>query len=212
MWVSVEVRDAAGALLFESGAWNPATGVLAQDPQIKIYEVLQGMWDPGTSTCTTTDGTGRMKFHFVLNDCVAKDNRIPPDGFRLYSAEDPQGLETRPVAYSYPETAPGSGILVNYDLTSYSVPIAPGTVGPLQVRAALRYQVASKEYVEFLRNTAAEADPPIASENAMCGRDWSVGPANKSRGQFLLDLWNSPTLGRSPPVDMVVATGATATR
>jgi hypothetical protein len=212
MWIGVEVRDGAGALLFESGAWNPGTGVLTLDPQAKVYEVLQGIWNPANSTCRTTDGSGRPEFHFVLNNCIAKDNRIPPEGFRLYSGDDPQGLEIRPVAYTYPETAPGSGTLVNFDVTNYAVPVPPGTIGPLQVRAALRFQVASKEYVEFLRNAAVEADPPIPSENAMCGRDWSVGPGNKSRGQFMYDLWASPALGRSPPVDMVVATASTATR
>jgi hypothetical protein len=43
----------------------------------------------------------------------------------------------------------------------------------------------------------------------MCGRDWDVGPGDKSRGQFLFDLWNDPVLGKSPPVDMVTETVAT---
>lgn len=209
MWLNLQVRDAAGALVAESGAWDPATGVLAQDPQLKVYEVLQGQWDAGSSTCRTTDGQGRKQFHFVLNNCVAKDNRIPPEGFRLYSGGDPQGLEIRPVAYTYPETAPGSGILVNHDDTSYEVGVPPGTAGPLQVRAVLRFQIASKEYIEFLRNTALEANPPFPSEDAMCNRTATVGPRDKSRGQFMYDLWSDPAIGRSPPVDMVVANAAT---
>ena len=209
MWLHVQVHDVNGGLMAESGAWSPGTGVLAQDPQLKVYEVLQGIWNTTTSTCRTVDAQGRPKFNFVLNNCVAKDNRIPPEGFRLYSGGDPQGLEIRPVGYVYPETAPGSATLVNFDQTPYQFAVPPGTPGPLQVRATLRFQVSSKEYIEFLRNTAVESVPPVPSENLMCGRDWSVGPADKSRGQFLFDLWSDPALGKSPPVDMVTQTVAT---
>ena len=43
----------------------------------------------------------------------------------------------------------------------------------------------------------------------MCNRDWTVGPADRSRGQFLHDLWNDPAYGRSPPTAMVVAAAST---
>jgi hypothetical protein len=205
MWLNVQVRDATNALVFESGAWDPATGTLANDAQLKVYEVLQGIWN-GTS-CTTEDGLGRKAFHFVLNDCVAKDNRIPPEGFRPTTGSDPQGYETRPVAYSYPETAPGSGVLVNHDETVYTVPVPPGAVAPLQVTATLQYQTASREYIDFLRNEAVENAQP--TENQMCNRSWTVGPAGRSRGQFLYELWTNPAYGRSPPVPMQTRTAST---
>ena len=204
MWLNVQVRDANDALVFESGAWNPATGTLASDPQLKVYEVLQGQWN-GT-TCVTEDGTGRKQFHFVLNDCIAKDNRIPPLGFRLYAGDDPQGLDVRPVGYSYPQTAPGSGILVNFDDTAYTVPTA-GFVGPLRATATLQYQTASRDYIDFLRDQALENSQ--LSENAMCGRSWTVGPAGQSRGAFLHQKWSDPAFGRSPPVPMRSASAAT---
>ena len=47
------------------------------------------------------------------------------------------------------------------------------------------------------------------SENQMCGRSWTVGPANVSRGAFLYQLWSEPAYGRSPPVDMRSATAQT---
>jgi hypothetical protein len=75
------------------------------------------------------------------------------------------------------------------------------------VRATLRFQVSSKEYVEFLRNQAVERGFP--AENALCaggsGRPFDVGPQAKSRGQYVLDLWNAPVYGRSPPVDLASA-------
>ncbi len=204
MWLHVVARDSAGTLVFESGAWNPATGVLASDPQLKIYETLQGVWN-GT-TCRTTDAQGRKEFHFVLNNCIAKDNRIPPEGFRPATPADPQGLEVRPVGYSYPETSPGSGILVNYDTTAYTF-TAPGAVAPITVTATLEYQTSSKDYIEFLRNEAVENSQP--TENAMCNRNFTVGPANKSRGQFVYDLWNDPLLGKSAPIHVGTDSGST---
>jgi hypothetical protein len=207
MWIEVEAHDANGAPIFSSGGWNAANGDLASDPQLKIYETLQGIWDSTTGTCKITDALGRKMFHFVLNDCIAKDNRIPPLGFRPVHGADPEGLEMRPVAYSYPETAPGSGMLVNYDVTPYSIPVPPGTPTPITVRATLHYQTASKDYISFLRNQADENAQQ--SENVMCGRSWTQGPANQSRGKFLFDLWNNATYGRSPPLPVALDTAST---
>ncbi len=207
MWLHVVARDATNAVVFESGTWSAATGTLASDAQLKVYEILQGEWDAGTSTCRTTDAGGRAVFHFVRNDCIAKDNRIPPEGFRLRSSADPTGVEIRPVGHVYPETSPGSGVLVHFDVTRYTMPIAANATPPLTVTATLRYQTASREYIEFLRDEAV-ANSQL-SENAMCGRSSTVGPANLSRGQFVYDLWNDPQNGRSPPVTLGTANATT---
>lgn len=207
MWLLVEAFDANGAPIFSSGGWNSATGDLTPDPQLKIYEVRQGRWNSLTGTCEITDGTGRPEFHFVLNNCVAKDNRIPPLGFRPAHEGDPEGLEMRPVGYVYPETSAGSGILVNLDQTPYSIPVPGGTALPVTVRATLQYQTSSKEYITFLRDQAVENAQP--SENAMCNRSWTQGPADKSRGQFVFDLWDNPALGRSPPIVVAIESAAT---
>lgn len=207
MWLHVVVRDADNVVVYENGAWDAGTGVLAMSPAPKIYEVLQGIWDEGAGLCRTEDGGGRKLFHFALNNCVAKDNRIPPRGFRPATANDPNGEDLRPVGYSYPETLPGSGVLVHHDDTAYAIPVPASAVRPLQVQATLRYQVASKDYIDFLRDEAVNGAFP--SENAMCGRSWTVGPGNRSRGQFMHDLWADPANGRSPPVDMVSASAAT---
>src|SRR5690606_16121536 len=83
MWLNLQVRDADGGLVFESAAYDGATALLTQDPQARVYEVLQGIWNHnGTGTCDVEDGGGNPMFHFVLNDCIAKDNRIPPLGFK----------------------------------------------------------------------------------------------------------------------------------
>jgi hypothetical protein len=207
VWLTVEALDANGSPIFTSGAWDDATGDLTHDPQLKVYEVLQGIWDAANGTCKTTDGSGREVFHFALNNCIAKDNRIPPLGFTPRRSVDPDGLELRPVNYVYPETAPGSGILVNYDVTPYAIPVPMGTALPVTVRATLRYQTASKEYMTFLRDQAVENSQP--SENTMCGRNWSEGPADKSRGQFVFGLWADPAYGRSAPLPVAIDSAST---
>ena len=197
MWVDLTLRDAGGTVRWRSGAWDPATGVLAQDPQLQVYEVKPGIWNlNGTNACDTTGGTGNPLFHFVLNDCVALDNRIPPVGFT--GGGD---LETRPVAYSYPETSPGSGVLVNYDLVPYTIPVPPGLSGEVNVTATLRYQTASKEYVDFLLDEAVTNQFPDD-----CIPRSTTGLPTASRAEILHDVWTR--YGRSAPVDMATTTVA----
>ncbi|MEO8671358.1 MAG: hypothetical protein ABI411_08600 [Tahibacter sp.] len=204
MWIDFVVRDHNGALLFESGAYNAGSATLTADAQAKVYETIHGIWDAGTSTCKHTDVGGNPEFHFVLNNCIAKDNRIPPLGFS--GAAD---VETRPVAYTYPTVA-GSTRLVNFDLSNYSVSVPTGTALPLSVTATLKYQTSSREYIEFLRNQAVTFSFP--GENTMCSagpdRPFAVGPQGQTRGQYLYDLWNNPTYGKSPPEDVAGATAS----
>ncbi len=130
MWLNVRYYDENDALVGESGAYDPATAVLSHDPEVKIYEiepVTEGI--PGLP-----DGT---MFHFVLNNAVHKDNRIPPRGFTNAAFDAFGGA---PVAASY---ADGQ----YWDHTLYAIP-------PQAARAlvTLYYQSTSKEFVEFLRD------------------------------------------------------------
>jgi hypothetical protein len=132
----------------------------------------------------------------VLNNCVAKDNRIPPLGFT--GGDD---IEIAPVGATYPPERPGSNRLRNVDVATYSVPVA-STSGALALTARLHFQVSSKEYIEFLRNQAIERG--FEGENLMCeggpGRPFEVGPQDLSRGAYLYGLWSNPAYGKSPPV------------
>lgn len=195
MWLNVEVRDANGGLVFESAAYDASSAVLTEDAQARVYEVLQGIWNEhGTGACDIADAGGERMFHFVLSDCIAKDSRIPPLGFTPATASDPNGYDLRPVgAIAYPETSPGSGVLVNYDVAPYTLSVPAGTVGPLTATARLYYQTASDIYMRFLRDQAVENGFP--AENDLCAggpnRPYTVGPQDKSRGQYAYDLWAS---------------------
>jgi hypothetical protein len=194
MWLHVEARDTTGTLIFESGAYDAATGVLTRDAQVKVYESKQGVWNAGTNECET-EVAGEDQFHFVLNNCVELDNRIPPKGFT--GGAD---LETHPVGYTYPEVAPG--ILSNTDMTTYTIPVPANATMPVTVTATLRYQTTSKEYVEFLRDEAVDHAFP----NDCITR--STGPVGTTRGGVLHDMWT--THGRAAPVTMASAAATAA--
>ena len=85
-----------------------------------------------------------------------------------------------------------------------AVPLPPETTQAVTVSVSLRHQVATREYVEFLRNEAI--DYALPSENALCApfrAPLATGPRTQSRGQFMYDLWTGN--GRSPPVTMRTA-------
>ena len=204
MWIHIEIEEGDDDVIWESGAYDPLTGVLTRDGQAKVYESRRGIWNKlGNSSCDFVDGSGVEEFHFVLDDCIELDNRIPPLGFTGAA-----NLEIQPVGYSYPETAPGSGLLVNYDDTSYSVPIPIDAISPLSVRATLRYQTSSKEYIEFLHDEAVTesfADDCISRSG---GWSWppDLDPGERSRGEFLYSLWSNGN--KSMPFDMVTDTAS----
>jgi hypothetical protein len=192
MWLAVEATDATDTLLWQSGGYDAATGVLAADAQLKVYEAKHGVWNGATGRCEA-DASGVELFHFVKNDCVALDDRIPPLGFT--GGADP---ETNPVGYAYPEAAPG--VLVNYDRTEYAIPIPAGATPPVTVRATLRYQTVSKAYVDFLDGEATANGFPTDCVAR------TTGPLGKTRARFLKDLWQAN--GRAAPVDMASASAS----
>lgn len=189
MWLQVRARDADGTLVFESGAYDAATAVLTEDAQAKIYRAEPGIWNGTLGICETDDAGGDRHFHFVLNDCIRIDNRIPPLGFT--GGTD---LETRPVGYSYPETSPGSGVLVNHDDTPYAFVVPVSAKSPIQLEVRLFYQTTSKEYVEFLLDQALDNGFPDDCIPRIAGN------VDMSRAEVLHDMWTR--YGRSAPVEM----------
>jgi len=136
MWINLKAYNAAGTLVYESGAYNPATGVLITQTgtiTTKVYEAKQGITSQLAAVVNRTAGES---FHFVLNNTVIKDNRVPPRGFTA-QALNTRGLQ--PVGTTY---APGQ----YWDDTIYILPN-----NAVRVVATLYYQTSSKEYIDFLR-------------------------------------------------------------
>lgn len=217
-WLNVRVHDRDGNLVAESAAYDTDSAVLTEDAQARVYEIHPGVWNAGTGECVIHDSQGRLVFHQALGNCIVKDSRIPPLGFKPGTDDDPQGYDVRPVGFAYPETSPGSGILVNYDQANYQFSLPAGTQGPFSVQARLFYQTASRDYIEFLRRRAQEVGIP--GENQMCaggpGRPYLVGPKDRTRGEYLYQLWandpddpQQPGYGKSPP-ELMAVTSVTA--
>ena len=133
MWLNLQAYDGSGGLVYESGAYDPGTGVLTQDPDVKVYEVKQGITPDLAVLLKAPPGES---FHFVLNNTVVKDNRIPPRGF-TQAAYDRPGL--RPQGATYTDGQ-------HWDETAYLLPAETE-----RVLATLYYQTSSKAYVDFLR-------------------------------------------------------------
>jgi hypothetical protein len=134
MWINVKFLDAGQNVVAESGAYDASTGVLTHDAEVKIYEVKPGL-DETTAPLLGVDPG--PSFHFVLNNKIFKDNRIPPQGFTNTAYADFGGA---PVGHTY---ADGQ----HWDDTFYAVP-----AGAVSAEITLFYQSTSKEFVEFLRD------------------------------------------------------------
>jgi hypothetical protein len=133
MWVNFQAFDANDQLIYESGAYDPLSGQLTRDADAKVYEVKQGITPELAALLPQSAGES---FHFVLNNTVVKDNRIPPQGY-TQALYDRPGLQ--PVGATY---ADGQ----NWDESVYILPLETE-----RVMVRLYYQTASKEYIDFLR-------------------------------------------------------------
>ena len=134
MWINLKAYDAADKVIYESGVYNPATAVLTEDADIKVYEVKQGL-TPEMAALVGLDAG--PTFHFALNNTTYKDNRIPPRGYTV-AAYDRPGM--RPVGAAYIDGQ-------YWDDTEYVVPAAAE-----RIVATLYYQLASGEYIKFLED------------------------------------------------------------
>jgi hypothetical protein len=134
MWINVKFYDDSMNLIKESGAYDTSTGILSHDEEIKIYEIKPGLDEITAPLVGEPEGPS---FHFVMNNEVYKDNRIPPRGFTNAAYESFGGA---PVAHSYEDGQ-------YWDVTTYSIPQEAESAD-----VTLYYQSTSKEFVEFLRD------------------------------------------------------------
>ena len=134
IWINLVAMDVTGYVIYESGHYNFSTGTLTQDNDSKIYEIKPGL---DNLMAGITELPVGPSFHFVLNNKIFSDNRIPPRGFTNAAFED---IQSPPVNYSY---ADGQ----YWDDTHYILPITTDSL-----KITLFYQTLSKEYVEFLRD------------------------------------------------------------
>ncbi len=148
MWINVRGYNQSNELVYESGAYNAATGELSHDDDLRLYEAELGI-SPGLASALGLDDG--PSFHFVLNDSVYKDNRIPPRGFTNAGFEL---VQATPVDPDWPGPGPRYEDGQYWDVAEYDLPVATD-----RLEVVLFYQTTSKEYVEFLlaENSSNEA-------------------------------------------------------
>lgn len=162
IWLNLKAYNAADQLIYESGAYDPATALLEHDPALKLYQVKPGISPLLAGVVQQPPGPS---FHFVQNDSIYFDNRIPPRGFRN---ADFAAIQSPPVGVAY---ADGQ----HWDDTEYELPLATA-----RVEAALFYQTTSREYIDFLRdanvtNDAGQTAWNLWNANGRSTPEWMAG-------------------------------------
>lgn len=157
LWLNVRQFDADGALIEEFGHYEDLTADLAAD-DTKVYEVNMGIDDVVAQLTGLPPGES---FHFVLNNVILKDNRIPPRGFTNAAFAAVQAV---PVAASYSDGQ-------YWDDTRF--PLASDAAS---VSVRLYYQSAHKEYIEFLRdeNTTNSAGDVLHEQWTLTGQSTPI--------------------------------------
>jgi hypothetical protein len=130
-------------------------------------------------------------FHFVLNNHVAFDNRIPPYQMRYDEAQKRNSLPVPASQYGNPGTG---GVYEHWDEFDISA-IAP--TGAVSADLTLYYQGTSWEYVQFLNNAVSTTATGAGAPNA-------VTPFLADEGKNYLDAWVNT--GMVPPYTMASAT------
>lgn len=190
-WLHVVARDGGGTVVHESGYWDPATGLLA--PAAVVYETHPGV-SPGLGAAIGV--TAGPTFHFVLNDTIYKDNRIPPLGFTNAAFAVFGG---QPVDHDYAGQRYVDG--QNWDVTSVALPASARSV-----RAEMLYQTMSRDYLDFLHteNTTNGTGQTLYDAWVAHGRAAPVAMAADSATITPLGVEDGPAgalalaLGRNP--------------
>ncbi len=166
IWLNVKAFDVNGQPVFESGAYDFVEADLIKDSQTKVYEIHPGL-SPGLADLLGLPAG--KSFHFVLNDTIYEDNRIPPRGFTNAAFED---IQSQPVDYTYEDGQ-------YWDETQYRLPAESDSV-----LVTLYYQTTSKEYVEFLRdeNTTNQAGQNLYNSWVAQGKSAPVVMAQVGTG------------------------------
>ena len=132
MWIHVRFFSRFGDLVQEHGAYDAATATLTQDT--RVYEVQQGL---DAVMAALTGLSAGPTFHFMLNNTIVADGRIPPRGFSNAAFE---AVQASPVGASFAEQQ-------YWDDASFAIPS-----GAVTADVEVFHQTTTKEYIEFLRD------------------------------------------------------------
>ncbi len=142
MWINITYFDSSGTVLREVGRYGPKKDTISNEPvtapmlldpeYTRVYECLPAISEAQAAKYGKTPG---KSFHFVLNDIIAKDNRIPPKGFKNNTFKEHL---SEPVGAVYSDGQ-------HWDDVPLGLPS-----GCRKIVVKLMYQSASWEYIKFL--------------------------------------------------------------
>ncbi len=154
-----------------SQAWaSTLTNAAAGPPLVAPSTPIRFDRITGAVTATLGDvasqapDTAQKTFHFVLNDTILSDNRIPPWRMSREIARQRNALPVPATLFGNP--GPG-GSYDHFDL----VPLVP-PVGATRVEIDLLYQSTSWEYVQFLHLANTGANPNLSTVGADLLQAW----------------------------------------
>ena len=173
MWINVRFYDVGNALVGENGAYDATTATLTAG-DTKVYESNLGL---DAAMAALTGLPVGESFHFVLNNTVVKDNRIPPRGFSNAAFDAAHVL---PVGASYAEQQ-------YWDDTLFAVP--PGAV---RADVTLFHQTTSREYIEFLRDANTTNTDGVKAYNQWVATGKSA-PVELASGSLVLASGSCPS-------------------
>ncbi len=133
MWLGVRFLDSLGGLIEERGHYDDATATL-DAASTRVWEIQHGIDDHMAQLSGQPVGPS---FHFVLNDTLELDNRIPPRGF---TNADFDAIQAPVVGASYQDEQ-------CWDDVRFAIP-----AGTASIEVGLYHQTTTKEYIEFLRD------------------------------------------------------------
>jgi hypothetical protein len=180
------ILDPEHTVIYEAGmgmdqAWASSLVSLGYSPSMVLS------WNRMTDAAEHTlgelagspAGTQFHTFHFVLNNVVVEDHRIPPYGFMYDEAKARNALPVPATLFGNP----GPGGTYNYwDERAFPI---PNNAASAQIR--LYYQQTSWEYIQFLWKQNDGLSPFLGQE-----------------GINMLDAWLNT--GQNAPLQMAVAT------
>jgi hypothetical protein len=176
---STRVYEAHYAITREWAQTLMAVNSTYYGPIVLNYDRLTGADGPTIADLAAGNaGDHQETFHFVLNNHVSSDNRIPPYGMSYDTAQQRNALPVPANQYG----GGTSGSIYNYwDEIDFSTSLKPA--GAVYAEIDLLYQGTSWEYIQFL-------DKANNGQNAFLGQE----------GVNMLDAW----INAEVPVAMAV--------
>jgi len=200
-----------GAQILEVNPYDLAAGTLKGLPHSPASPPLEAdeihvdslVYEMHTSSSLTGEAE---TFHFVLADGRAKDNRIPPKGFRI--AEAAARLSVPKIAGA---DAPGLYSAEEYEGGFDQVELTLPTGGD-RVEVRLYYQTTSREYIEFLRDEiqgiadTLTSPTPSGQSEAYIVQTEPFFTALRAWGETIWQLWeHNRNVPGATPILMVEA-------